>query len=145
MTKVIINKSWIKLSAIILTLLLLGCTSIAPFNQIAYEKATSVKARSMLLMSKATQPYTTHKDEIAILLLEAQQGYEYAKGRPKNQQSSAQWAIILSPQRHSLGGFLHKWKLEKTLSSFYIQEAQKLIGRHFDYISSLESGKINKP
>lgn len=39
--------------------------------------------------------------------------YEYAKGRPKNAISARQWEILKGPNRHLLGGFLQRWKLER--------------------------------
>jgi len=42
-----------------------GCASlISPFNQTAYEYATSLKVEALALMDKATEPYTNHQEEV---------------------------------------------------------------------------------
>jgi len=121
-----------------------GCTSITQFNATAYEKSTSIKASSLTLMDKASEPYTKHSTEIEALLLEARKAYEYAKARPKNEDATKQWEIMVDTNAHMLAGFFHKWKSDNKLSKFFIKEAKKQIGKGFDHISGLESGKIKK-
>lgn len=124
-----------------LIILFIGCTTISPFNQVAYQQSTSIKATALLLMNNATQPYSTHSESVNALVLEAHKAYEYAKARPKNLDSTKQWEIILNPKGHSLAGFLKRWKSEKTLGAFFVREAQRKIGHHFDIISATESAK----
>ncbi len=127
-----------------LLILLMGCTSIAPYNQRAYEQATSLKVDALNLMDKALQPYSNHKHQIDILKINIEKAYEYAKGRNKNEFSTKQWAIIKDPTRNSLGGILKKWEDNTTLDKIFIVEAKALVSDAFDTVISLESGKIKK-
>jgi len=92
-------------------------------------------------MDKAVNPYNNHRKDVEAVLLEARKAYEYAKQRPKNEESTKQWAIMMDPDRNMLAGFFKKWKQDGTLSKFFIGEAKDEIGDGFDAISGLESGK----
>jgi hypothetical protein len=111
------------------------------YSQTAYEQATSVKAESLALMEKATEPYSQHAQEVAALLLAVDKAYEYAKGRPKNEISTEQWAKIKDPNSNLLGGFLKRWKEKGQLNSTFVKEAEAQIAQAFDQIIELESGK----
>jgi len=134
-------------SSTVITLMiifLVGCTSISQFNATAYEQSTSIKASSVTLMDKANEPYTKHITQVEAILLEARKAYEYAKARPKNEDATAQWEIMIDPNAHMLAGFFNKWKSDNKLSKFFIKEAKSQIEKGFDHISGLESGKIKK-
>jgi hypothetical protein len=118
-----------------------ACTTIAPYNQTAYEQSTALKAEALILMDKATEPYSLHKNEAQKVRLDMETAYEYAKGRPKNELSTKQWEIVRDPERHSLGGFLKRWENEGVLNEKFISEAKRLISDQLDQISGLESGK----
>lgn len=114
---------------------------IATYSQAAYEQATSVKAESLALMGRATEPYNQHAQEVEALMLQVDKAYEYARGRPKNEISTQQWANIRDPGKNLLGGFLERWKEQGQLSSAFVKEAQIQISKAFDQIIELESGK----
>lgn len=121
-----------------------ACSYISPYSHFAYQQATSLKAETLALMDKATEPYANHEKEINELETELEFAYEYAKGRPKNELSTKQWQILKDPDRNLLGGFIKRWKEKSTLSSEFIKEAKGLVADAFDTISGLESGKIKK-
>ena len=127
--------------AFIALALLASCTSISPFSAKAYEQATSLKAEALIIMDKATQPFSDNKQTAEALQLNLEKAYEYAKGIPKNAETTNQWAIIKDPARNSLGGFLKRWEKDQTLSKGFIQEAKGLVSDGFDSIIELESGK----
>ena len=127
--------------AFIALALLASCTSISPFTPKAYEQATSLKAEALVIMDKATQPFSDNKQTVEALKLNLEKAYEYAKGIPKNEETTNQWAIIKDPSRNSLGGFLARWENKQTLSKDFIQEAKGLVSDGFDTIIELESGK----
>lgn len=133
-------------SKIPLTLLLLvSCSSlIATYNQTAYEHATSLKAESLSLMDRATEPYDNHKDGAEELVLQVKIAYEYAKGIPKNELSTEMWSIIKDPSRNLLGGFLKRWKAKGTLGSAFVTEAKGPVAEAFDQIIELEARKIRQ-
>jgi len=126
---------------LLLVLLLSACTNIAPFSQVAYEKAVALKVDALALMDKATEPYEAHQTEVAELHHQMEIAYEYAKGRPQNEESTAQWALLMDPTRNLLGGFITRWKAQGRLSRLMIDEAKRQIGAAFDTIIQLESGK----
>ena len=118
-----------------------ACATIAPFSQTAYEQATTLKAEALILMEKASEQYSLHKNEAEKVRLDMDTAYEFAKGRPKNELSTQQWAIVRDPERNSLGGFLKRWEKEGVLNQTFVSEAKKLIADQLDQISGLESGK----
>ncbi len=129
---------------VLLCLTLAGCNNlIAPYNQTAYANATSIKAEALLLMAKATETYSDHQSEVDALMLRVEQAYEYAKGIPKNEDSTRQWEILKNPERNLLGGFMKRWREHGPLGETFIKNAREdLVGPAFEEIIRLESGKI---
>jgi hypothetical protein len=125
-----------------LTCALTACAHIAPFSEVAYQHATSLKVESLALVAKATEPYAEHRAEVEKLQLDLQKAYEYARNRPDNELSTQQWAILIDPQRALLGGLLARWKAEGVLGRAFIENMKTQIGAAFDTISGLESGKV---
>ena len=121
---------------------LCGCSTISPFSPNAYEQATSLKVEALTLMEKANQPYPDQKVSVEAVQMSVEKAYEYAKWRPKNQDSISQWEVIRDPSKNSLGGFLNRWKQKTTLDSEFIQEAKSLVSDGFDTVIHLESGKL---
>lgn len=121
--------------------LLAGCATISPFSLKAYEQATSLKVEALSTMDKATEPFATQKQSVDALNLNIEKAYEYAKGRPKNGESTRQWAIIKDPSRNSLGGFLKRWEDKVSLDKAFILEAKGVVSDGFDTVIELESGK----
>jgi hypothetical protein len=63
---------------------LCGCTTIAAYNEKAYENATSAKAEALTLLVKSNQSYTFYEQEVNALKLDMSKAAEFAKGIPKN-------------------------------------------------------------
>jgi hypothetical protein len=124
-----------------------GCFSrlISPYSETAYQLATSLKVESLILMDKATEPYSTQRQKVEAFQENLQKALEYAKGRPKNEMSARQWELMLDPNRHLLGGFLQRWRERGRLSRTFIDEAKPLVSDGFDEIIGLESGKEREP
>jgi hypothetical protein len=118
-----------------------ACSTISPFNQKAYEQATSLKVDALSVMDKATAPFATQKQSVDALKLNLEKAYEYANGLPQNTETTQQWAIIKDPSRNSLGGFLKRWEEKSKLSTPFIQEAKGIVSDGFDAVIELESGK----
>jgi hypothetical protein len=123
-------------------LLVASCATIAPFNQRAYEQATSVKAQALMVIDGATEPFADHKAEVRDLRLAVERAYEYAKGRPKNELSTQQWEIIRDPKRKSLGGLLRRWEEKGVLPAELVADQKAEIAKHFDEVIGLEVGKV---
>lgn len=122
-------------------LLLAGCTLVSPYSETAYRQAVELKVESSSLMAKATEPYLQHQAAAESLILDAYKAREYARGRPKNDESIQQWDIMLNPTGHMLGGFMERWKAQGGLSPAFVQEARSQVEKGFDQIIALESGK----
>jgi len=129
------------LVAVVVFGLLAGCSTIGPFSQKGYEQATSLKAEALATMDKAIEPFSTQKQGVEALKLNVEKAYEYAKGRPQNEETTSQWEIIRDPSRNSLGGFLKRWEDSQALKRDFIQEAKELVSDGFDTVIELESGK----
>ena len=127
----------------LLVLSITACSSsISLFDEQAYQQAVDLKVDALALMKQARQPYDAYEDQVKQLQKEMERAYEYAHGRPKNEVSARQWELMKNPDRHLMGGFLKRWRRESSLSPVFIEEARKNIGRAFDTIIQLESGKI---
>jgi len=122
-------------------LALTACSTIAPYDQAAYEHATSTKAEALLLMDRANTSYSQNADKIDAVILDLNKAYEYDKGRPRNQITAAMWTKLLNPEGKLFGGFIRYWKSKGQLHPAYIEEKKKDIGDAFDQIIQLEQGK----
>ncbi len=122
-------------------IIICGCVSTAVFNQRAYEQDVNIKVDALALVDKADQPYMQHADEVGQFKLNIEKAYQYAKGLPNNNETIAQWEIIRNPNEASIAGFLERWKSEGQLSRVFIEDAKIEIGKQFDQVIELESGK----
>jgi len=136
------SRFWQSVILIIIGVVGLGCATISPYSETAYQQATSLKVDSLALMAKATEPYAQHQAEVEALRLKIDKAYEYAKGLPNNAIATRQWEILKDPDRHLLGGFWELWRKKSTLSTNYVADKQIQVGSAFDQIIGLESGKI---
>jgi hypothetical protein len=132
----------------ILLLLSLSCAAITGYDATSYKTATDLKAESLLLMDKATEPPDDNQmaqiDELQVKLLKA---YEYEKGKKgPNQITVAQWKLLNDPEKDLLGGFLKDWEAKKGqskgFSKAFIDEKKDQVGKAFDQIIELESSKV---
>lgn len=135
--------------AVLFTVCLLfisGCTSlVAKYNEHAYERATALKVESLVLLDKAVEPYSQHQQEAEQLQMELKKAYEYVKGLDLNENSTKQWAILINPDKHLIGGALKRWKKDKTLRPGFINYAKEQVGKGFDEIIKFEGLKLKQP
>jgi hypothetical protein len=96
-------------------------------------------------MDRAVFPFKDEESAVDRLRGELDEAREYARGRPRNAFSTAQWELLLDPSHNLLGGFLSRWQSDSTLGPTFIVEAKRLVGEAFDTISGLESGKVGGP
>jgi len=122
-------------------LLLASCSTIATYDQIAYEKATDAKAEALLLMDKATATFGSQETEIQSVTLTVEKAYEYDRGRALNSITVKQWQILLDPNGNLFGGFIRRWREKASLRPAYITEKKIDIAEAFDQIIELERGK----
>ncbi len=142
------NRNMLYLRSVLISLLfscaVAACALISHYDPTSYQHATDLKAQSLLLISKATDPPGVHAAEIADLHLKLQQAYEYERGKGKpNVITVQQWQILNDPERNLLGGFLKTWQTENIgQPSEFINGVSKNVGSAFDQIIKLESSKV---
>ena len=142
MKPILMGKVFLVAAVISLT----ACSTIATYDQTAYEHATDLKVDTLALMKKANTPYASNQQAIASVQLEMDKAIEYDKGRPLNSDTVALWGIL----QDKFNQYLADWKAGSTLSPTFITD--KTVGASgntgmsadFDQIIELESGK-NKP
>ena len=118
-----------------------ACSFIAHYDQVAYEHATSAKVDTLAVMDKATGSYSDHQKDVDALVIELDKAYEYDRGRTLNKITITQWDILRDPNGNLVGGFLKMWKAKGSLSATFVSEKKIQIGKAFDQIIALESGK----
>lgn len=118
-----------------------GCAARASFDREAYLEAASLKARALAVMDRATEPFARHREAIEQLEQSVLEAQRRALRRPHNEESARQWAILADPERHSLFGFLGRWKTEGQLDAAFVAEAKGLVAEGFDAILELEAAK----
>ncbi len=127
--------------AMVFLCLLVSCAPlIGPYSPTAYQNATSLKATTLTLMDKATEPYSNHQKDIESLSLEINKAYEFVNGIPSNSISANQWLLLKKPDGALLGKFFARWK-EKPQSTEFVVEFKGQVSDAFDEIICLEANK----
>lgn len=122
---------------------LFSCTTIAPYNEKAYENATSMKAESLNVISNGTDDYNDHSSEIKALKLDMSKAAEFANGLKNNVIVTKMYAMFMNEDnKGSLYGVLEKWREKKNLDRAYVKEMERKIGQQFDQLIDLEQGKF---
>lgn len=116
---------------------------ISAYSAKAYENATSLKARSLALIDRSGQSYSSQASDAITLMTDIDAAYEFSRGLPKNSLSAAQWNTMRNPDEGLMGGFVAGWKRNSTTSAFFRDEKKKQISRAYDYIICLEVNKQN--
>jgi len=129
-------------TTLFLTLLLAACSTIAPYDQEAYKTATGLKVDALVVMSSATESYSSHRAEVARFRIALDKAYEYDRNRPLNEITIKLWDKLRNPDGDLLGGFLREWQEEGALRPKYVAHKKTQIAEGFDTLIQLESGKI---
>jgi hypothetical protein len=121
---------------------LIGCAPlIGPYSPIAYQNATSLKAETLALMEKGTEPYAEYERQIEVLMVDIDKAYEFVNGISSNSLSAKQWLLLKKPDGDLLGKFFLRWKERQTLSEDFIREFEGIVSDAFDEIICLEANK----
>ncbi|MBC6492187.1 hypothetical protein ACFSQD_01650 [Flavihumibacter stibioxidans] len=121
---------------------LYSCALTAPYDQFVYKESTSLKVDALKLMDKAAKPFESQQEAVEKLNDQLDKLYEYELHRRKNGIRISMWNLLRDPEKNLLGGFLKRWKEKSTLGEPFIDEARIQIGKAFDQLAELESGKI---
>ena len=125
-------------------LLLAGCTTTAPFDQRAYETAIDLKVDSLVLIEQSVGHYTNHVADAETLLIRIRKAHEYAKGKPNNDETGAQWALMADPDRKLMGGFIKRWESKGQMKPIMVKNIKPSIAEAYDAIIELEAAKLEK-
>lgn len=125
-----------------------ACSTVATYDQAAYEHATSVKVDTLALIGKATGSYSDNSAEIAKVKLALQKAYEYDKGRPLNDYTRKQWELLLvekqdDPKSGILPRFFNRWQKKGSLKQAAVDDEKQNVSDAFDIIIQSESGKTH--
>ena len=138
--KMVNNHSYLWI--LLLSLIVAACTPlIGPYSPTAYKYATSLKAETLALMDKATEPYSDHKADVDRVSVELRKAYEFVKGVPSNSISAKQWEILIDPEGDLVGKFLKRWKESGDLSETFVTQFMGPVSDAFDEIICLEASK----
>ena len=127
--------------ALLVLLTVAGCSTIATHDATAYEKATAAKAEALVLMDKAVESYSTHREAAEAVALTIEKAYQYDLGRKSNAETIKQWEILKNPEGNLFGGFLRRWKQKGRFLPDAIALKKPDIADAFDQIIELEGGK----
>ena len=127
---------------LLLPLLLVACSSIPDYDQVAYDRATELKADAVRLVESANTEFSASAEEVEALRRRMEHAYEYEKGKGStNVFTIKQYEIMMDPEGGLLYGFLERWESAGKVSSFFAGEAAKLVGQGFDEIIRMEWNK----
>jgi hypothetical protein len=120
-----------------------SCTSTrtALFDQYSYEKTIELKVEATKLMSKATTPYNSHKEEVETLLLNIEKLSEYEKNKPNNEITFEMWKLLNDKEKNLLSGFFKRWETKGILSPVFLDESKKQVLDALDLLIQYESKK----
>lgn len=123
--------------------LFISCNSFrtAIFDQYSLQKTIEIKVDASNLMSKADLSYDNSLEEVMELRLDIQKILEYEKNKPNNAITYAMWQKLADNDKNLLAGFFKKWKEEKILNTFFINEAKIQIEDALNLLISYESKK----
>ena len=123
-------------------LILAGCRTIATFDSVTFQRSSVLKARVLVLMDHADEPYDKYNNQIDSLMVEAQSVYAMEKAREKNENSTRQWELMIGSKTSVLTGFFTLWKQKKNLPEVFIEDAKPKVSAGFDEILKLEGAKL---
>lgn len=140
-----LSRALTRAAAPALLAVLAACSLVSGYDAHSFETATSLKAEAMVLVDQATENYADHAAACDALVLGMRKAYEYEKGKDRNAETAAQWALMQDPKGHLMGGFVVRWRATcaqgARLSAEFVKQAGGEIEGAFDRIIRLEQGK----
>ncbi len=127
--------------SILVLLFLTNCNTISYYDQQSYTNVVSCKVDALFVMSKATESYQSHTQDLDELKKELDKAYTYDINRRLNTVTIKMWDKLRDPNSQLLGGFLKEWSEDDKLLPKYIERKKDQIGQAFDTIIQLEAGK----
>lgn len=128
---------------VLLSFIISSCksTKTALFDQYSYEKTIELKVELDKLMSKATTPYSSNKQEIENLFLNLEKLVEYEKNKPNNEITFEMLQVLNDKEKNLLAGFFKYWETKEVVSKSFLDESKKQILEAFDLLIQYEIKK----
>lgn len=123
-------------------LIMTGCRTISAFDSVSFQRSSVLKARILVLMDHAGEPYEKYTDKVDSLMVESLAIYALDKARERNENTTHQWYLMLGNKTAILTGFFYVWKQKKILPEVFIDEAKSKVSDGFDEILKLENAKL---
>ncbi|WP_166922002.1 hypothetical protein [Flavobacterium poyangense] len=116
-------------------------TKTALFDVYSYQKTTAIKVEATALMAKANTPYTSHKKDVEIVLLDIEKLLEYEKNKPDNEITFAMWKLLTDKEKNLLTGFFKRWETKETFTEDFLEESKKQVIDALDLLIQYEIKK----
>ena len=145
MVAFVVFRRWVRATGLLfLGLILTGCA--AQRSDEALVQAQALKASTLTLMDKATEPYGTHAPEVLDQGSKLENAYARESTRPGNGKTVELRGLLLhtDPAQPASGiypRFVTQWQTKGTLKPAYIADKKSTVGAAFDRIIRLESAK----
>jgi hypothetical protein len=121
---------------IVCLLLLTACAPV--YSPYVYDQTASLKTEALALMRKAEEPYAKHAVKAERLMNDLLSLEQQEVLRKRNNAKVKQWQLLINDRGHLLGGFIHRWQTDTTLTETFISLESRLVGEAFDLIQSTE-------
>jgi hypothetical protein len=123
-------------------LLIYGCQYVSYFDSISYKNLTDLKGEMKVAFQSFSVNGAGGEQDLGTLKkfkIESSKGYEYEKGKNKNDDTIAQWKIIDSLVEETVQRFKSQ---NNELSAGYCEAKWEILETAFDIAIATENGKI---
>jgi hypothetical protein len=128
----------------LIVLLFFILTACAPvYSPYVYDQTANLKTEALTLMRKAGERYEKYAVKVETLMNDLLSLEQQEVLRKRNSDKVKQWQLLINDRGHLLGGFMHRWQADTTLSATFISLESRLVGEAFDLIQATE--KQRKP
>ncbi|MCP5107397.1 MAG: hypothetical protein GY950_28680 [bacterium] len=133
---------WLAAVLCLLVFMLGNCSVFKPnADPVGHEYAISIQQEAMVLIAKAGESFSLHKEAVYRLMTRVERAYENARPRYKNKGVTGIWNVMRNPAANRLGRFMMEWEKEDILDKETIENAKKWLKEDFDVLIKLEESK----
>lgn len=119
-----------------------NCSLFKPkIDPVGKEYAVSIQTDALLLVAKAGESFSLHREAVYRLMTRVEQAYENARPRYKNNKVTGIWNVMRNPRANRLGRFMMDWEKEDVLDEEYIKQALEWVKKDFDLLIEIEEKK----
>ncbi|OGU75248.1 MAG: hypothetical protein A2V93_00895 [Ignavibacteria bacterium RBG_16_34_14] len=125
-------------------LLLIGCQYVSYFDSISYKNLTDLKGEMKVAFQSFAENGAKGEEDFKVIenfKIESSKGYEYEKGKNKNDDTIAQWKIIDSLIIETVQRFKSQ---NNELSAGYCEAKWEILETAFDIAIATENGKLSE-